>query len=70
MPKARIIVTLEPRPCKTCGSELVKREHESTRRFMNKRYCSAKCGREGLKKEGRGWYGAEFSKNRLFGGSL
>lgn len=53
------------RKCVQCGGALIKRDHESKKRFEKKRFCSSKCSRIYLKKHKMGWWGRE-NKSDIF----
>lgn len=51
--------------CLVCKKELIKRAHESNKRFQKKQFCSSVCSRSYLKKHKKGWWAKE-SKNDFF----
>jgi len=47
--------------CIECDTILIKRAHESKKRFGNKRFCSSACSRSYLKEHKMGWW----SENKM-----
>jgi hypothetical protein len=52
--------------CRVCSAELIKRAHESNKRFSKKQFCSSKCSRVYMKKNKMGWWSKENKSDFIF----
>jgi len=54
------------RKCIECDGLLIKRAHESKKRFSKKQFCSTSCSRIYMKRNKMGWWSPESKGEKDF----
>lgn len=47
---------LELHNCQNCNKQIEKKSYESRNRYRGRKYCSTKCAKDWMRKNGVGWF--------------